>query len=61
MKQPYQQVLESISLRDKLLKKFKRNKLNADKKIYDKVRNKADRLILRKKTVLQKQIKEKYC
>ena len=60
-------VLESITLRDKLYKKFKRSKLNADKEIYNKARNKLHRLILqkkkkkKKKRVLQKQIKRKYC
>ena len=61
------EVLESITLRDKLYKKFKRSKLNADKEIYNKARNKLHRLILqnkkkkKKKRVLQKQIKRKYC
>ena len=43
------EVLESINLRDKLFKKFKRSKLNADKEIYTKARNKSHRLILQKK------------
>ena len=55
------EVLESIALRDKLFKKFKRSKLNVDKEIYNKARNKSHRLILQKKTVLRKQIKRKYC
>ena len=55
------EVLESIALRDKLFKKFKLSKLNVDKEIYNKARNKSHRLILQKKTVLRKQIKRKYC
>ena len=43
------EVLESIALRDKLFKKFKRCKLNVDKEIYNKARNKSYRLILHKK------------
>ena len=43
------EVLESIALRDKLFKKFKRSKLNVDKEIYNKARNKSHRLILQKK------------
>ena len=42
------EVLESIALRDKLFKKFKRSKLNVDKEIY-KACNKSHRLILQKK------------
>ena len=55
------EVLESIALRDKLFKKFKRSKLNVDKEIYNKVRNRSHRLILqkKKKRVIQKQIKRK--
>ena len=55
--------LESIALRDKLFKKFKHSKLNVDKEIYNKACNKSHRLILRekKKRVLRKQIKRKYC
>ena len=56
------EVLEGIALRDKLFKKFKRSKFNIDKEIYNKARNKAYRLILqKKKRVLRKQIKRKYC
>ena len=57
------EVLESIALLDKLFKKFKRIKLNVDKEIYNKACNKSHRLILRekKKRVLRKQIKRKYC
>ena len=56
------EVLESIALRDKLFKNFKRSKLNVDKEIYNKVRSKSHRLILqKKKRVLRKQIKRKYC
>ena len=56
------EVLESIALRDKLFKKFKRSKLNVDKEVYNKARNRSHRLILqKKKTVLRKQIKRKYC
>ena len=43
------EVLESIALRDKLFKKFKHSKLNVDKEIYNKARNKSRRLILQKK------------
>ena len=43
------EVLESIALRDKLFKKFKRSKLNVDKEIYNKARNKSHRLNLQKK------------
>ena len=43
------EVLESIALRDKLFKKFKRSKLNADKKIYNKARKRSHRLILQEK------------
>ena len=40
------EVLGSIALRDKLFKKFKRSKLNLEKEIYYKTRNKSHRLIL---------------
>ena len=40
------------ALLDKLLKKFKGSKLNLDKEIYNKARNKSHRLILQKKRVL---------
>ena len=40
------EVLESIALRDQLFKKFKRSKLNLEKEIYNKARNKSHRLIL---------------
>ena len=43
------EVLESIALRDKLFKKFNHSKLNVDKEISNKARNKSHRLILRKK------------
>ena len=43
------EVLESIAIRDKLFKKFKRSQLNVDKKIYNRARNKSHRLILQKK------------
>ena len=43
------EVLESIALRDKLCNKFKRSKLNVDKEISNKARNKSHRLILKKK------------
>ena len=57
-----EEVLESIALREKLFKKFKRSKLIIDKDIYDKARNKLHRVILQKKKgVLQKQIERKYC
>ena len=56
------EVAEIIALRDKLFKKFKYSKLNVDKEIYNKARNKSHRLILqKKKRVLRKQIKRKYC
>ena len=56
------EVLESIALRDKLFKKFKRSKLNVDKEIYNNAHNKSHRFIsLKKKRVLRKQIKRKYC
>ena len=43
------EVLETIALRDKLFKKFKRSELNVDKEIYNKARKKSHRLILQKK------------
>ena len=43
------EVPERIALRDKLFKKFKRSKVNADKEIYNKACNKSHRLILQKK------------
>ena len=43
------EVLESIALRDKLFKKFKRSKLNVDKEIYNKACNILHSLILQKK------------
>ena len=43
------EVLESIALREKLFKKFKRSKLNKDKEIYNKARHKQHTLILQKK------------
>ena len=43
------EVLESITLRDKLFNKFKHRKLNVDKEIYNKARNKSHRSILQKK------------
>ena len=42
------EVLESIALGDKLFKKLKCSKLNVDKEIYNKARNKSHRLILLK-------------
>ena len=50
------EVLESIALRDKLFKKFKHSKLNVDKEIYNKARNKSRRLILQKKKSTSKTI-----
>ena len=41
--------LESIALQDKLFKKFKPSKLNIDKEVYNKARNKSHRSILQKK------------
>ena len=41
--------LESISLQEKLCRKSKHSKLNVDKEIYIKARNKSHRLILQKK------------
>ena len=53
------EVLESIALRDKLFKKFKRSKLNVDKKIYNKTRNRSHRLILQKnKKCFENKLKE---
>ena len=43
------EVPESITLQDKLLRKFKSSKLNVDKEICNKARNKSHRLILQKK------------
>ena len=43
------EVLESIALRDELFKKFKHGKLNVDKEIYNKARNKLHRSILQRK------------
>ena len=51
--------LQSISLRDKLFKRFKQNKLTVDKKIYNKACNKSHRLILQKKKKRKKERKEK--
>ena len=53
-------ILESIALRDQLFKKFKSSKLNLDKEIYNKARNKSHRLILRKKKTeyLENKLKE---
>ena len=45
----YGEFLESRALQDKLLKTFKRSKLNLDKKIYNKARSKLNGLILQKK------------
>ena len=52
------EVLESIALRDKLFKKFKRSKLNVDKEIYNKARNRSHRLILQKKEYFKNKLKE---
>ena len=52
------EVLESIALRDKLFKKFKRSKLNVDKEIYNKARNKSHRLILQKREYFENKLKE---
>ena len=43
------EVVESISLRDKLFKNFKRSKLNVGKQIYNNAVNKSHRFILQKK------------
>ena len=43
------EVLERITLQDKLFKNFRRSKLNIDNKIYNKARKKMRRLILEKK------------
>ena len=43
------EVLESIAPRDKLFKKYMHGKLNVDKEIYNKARNKSHRLILQNK------------
>ena len=53
--------LESIALQDKLLKKFKSSKLNVDKEICNKARNKSHRLILQKQESTSKTIKRKHC
>ena len=54
------EVLESIALRDKLFKKFKRSKLNVDTEIYNNARNKSHRLILQKKReYFKNKLKEK--
>ena len=42
------EILESISLQNKLFKKFKHSKLNVDKEIYNKACNKSHRLIFQK-------------
>ena len=56
------EVLESITLRNKLFKEFKRSNLNIDKEIYNKARKKSRRLIFQKENrVLRKEIKRKYC
>ena len=52
------EVLESIALREKLFKKFKRSKLNVDKEIYNKARNKSHRLILQKREYFENKLKE---
>ena len=51
------EVLESIALRDKLFKKFKRSKLNVDKEIFNKARNKSHRLVLQKREFLKNKLK----
>ena len=43
------EIIESIAPRDKLFNKFKSSKLNLDKELYNKARNKSERLILQKK------------
>ena len=43
------EVVESIFLRDKLFKNFKRSKLNVGKQIYNNAVNKSHRFILQKK------------
>ena len=53
------EVLESIALRDKLFKKFKRSKLNVDKEIYNNARNKSHRFIsLKKREYFENRLKE---
>ena len=53
------EVLESIALQDKLFKKFKRSKLNVDKEVYNKARNKSHRLILQiKREYFKNRLKE---
>ena len=47
------EVVESIASRDIFFRKFKRNKLNVDKEIYNKARNQTWKLISHKK--------RKYC
>ena len=54
------EVLERITLQDKLFKNFRRSKLNIDNKIYNKARKKNAKIDFAKKTrVLRKQIKGK--
>ena len=53
--------LQSITLRDKLFKKFKQSKLNVHKKFYNKARNKSHRSILQKKKKKKKKKILKYC
>ena len=43
------EVVESIASRDNFFRKFKPNKLNVDKEIYNKVRNQTWKLISQKK------------
>ena len=54
------EVLERITLQDKLFKNFRRSKLNIDNKIYNKARKKNAKIDFAKKTrILRKQIKGK--
>ena len=52
------EVLERIDLWDKLLKKFKRSKLNVDKEIYNEACNKSHKLILKKREYFENNLKE---
>ena len=52
------EVLESIALRDKLFKKFKRSKLNVDKEIYTKHATNRIRCFCRKRNYFENKLKE---
>ena len=54
------EVVESIASRDIFFRKFKRNKLNVDKEIYNKARNQTWKLISQKKreNIAKKKLQE---